>query len=315
MKQLTSSLLTAASMLASTAFADPSSVLIVADGSVSMRRKNENGDTRFQDLEKSVSGVLPMIPASTKVGVNAFGVTGTEPCDGQNVHNVVVPSNEASVRGGIPGRVHQIKLGYGSPVGVAISKGVAELTGVEVKVPLRKDDLSDDSGATAIPDSGMILKEPTADAPMLVVVTDMRDTCKADLCQLMKEIQKSKANVRIRIIGVDMKANYLGQKTLNCMAQYPKFDFEEVLNGKPMFNAMEKTVKGEELRAKALRLEYAKKPPVAPAKGPVRAKTSLSGMILPKEEVKAEVVKPSPIEELRAKQLRWEDVYPTKSDH
>ncbi|MBS1986090.1 MAG: hypothetical protein JST16_18155 [Bdellovibrionales bacterium] len=249
-----------------------------------MPKNIDNGQTRREDINLTFRDQLSTVSPNLPIGLGVLGTV--RGCNEDNVNILAEPSTDSQQRKRLPALLAAQKTFGGSPIGLALQKSVQVLTGK--RVPLVLDNADYEHHPERMPRAANDSWQPSASAPTVVLLSDLADTCQANICKFVQSLVDGHIDVRIKVVAADMATKYREKAMLGCAAQFGAvFAYEEV-NGKvSMRDTLAKVLNGEELSGKALRL-----PPVTEIQGNV--KSEVSGLILPA----AKPAPAAPVEEL-----------------
>lgn len=193
MKFAATSLCIAATLLAglapgAQAQPSPDRILLVLDASGSMNTRLPDGSgTRFEAARRTVSDMVAGLPPTTSVGLRVYGHTSSPQARNCQDSDLVVPFGPAAERAGeIRSRIGGLKaLGY-TPISLSLERAAADLESQPGK------------GGTVI------------------LVSDGRETCKADPCAVANALAKANAGLVVHTIGFGV--DDATRRQLKCVA-------------------------------------------------------------------------------------------------
>lgn len=247
--------------------------LLMLDASPSMKREISYKKTRFQAMQDAFSSEILRLPPERPVGVATFGLE--RGCT-ENIQIVQSPVPGLEAREEAKAALAQMKLeGSGTPFVLGMQSAVHMLTGE--LVPIKKP-VPSPKRLNPVP-SGDRSFSDDEDVPTAIFISDTVDTCQADACQFIKDVDARKIKVRIHIIGVGTKAQYNALEIMKCMGQFHFVTTNTVADLPELNRVMGEIVdkKIDALRATSLKLTPS-------ANTPTVIKTEVQGLLLTKPQ-------------------------------
>lgn len=196
----------------------------------------------------------------------------------------MVPQPDTDKRRQFKERLDGLKIGSDTPLTLALQNLVQTATGERVK--MKKMGLSLNESLPHL-DPRRTYKKATDDAPTILMVSDVMDSCGYNPCEFVKDLAEKGTNVKIRFIGIGQKGQVNAQRMMACMQQFPNFlgAFADSQNTMArLINRLQDSDEEAGLRAEALKLKTPapEAPPSESTSGSYRVKTEASGHILPR---------------------------------
>ena len=182
---------TAAIALPVTAWADDESVLgqdggslvLVLDGSGSMKEPSGNGQTRMDAAKKGLRTVIERLPADSKVGLRVYGSTisdGKGSCTDSELLAPVAEVDKAKLTAG----VEKLKPLGNTPIAYSLKQAYKDL--------------------------------PKEGPRSIVLVSDGEENCGGDPCKVARDLKKRGAGFYVDVVGLQVDAASRDQ--LTCIA-------------------------------------------------------------------------------------------------
>ncbi len=168
--------------------AEPPSVLIVMDGSGSMKRLDSAGTPLVDGAKQAVRGLIDRLPADARVGLRVYGteVAGNDKTAGCRDSRLVAPVAPLD-KARLTAAVDDIRAVGFTPIGYALEQAAKDL--------------------------------PAAGPRTIVLVSDGEDTCTPpDPCKVARELRSTGVDVTVESIGFKLEDDK-ARKQLTCIAK------------------------------------------------------------------------------------------------
>lgn len=169
------------SPLAAVAQETPSSILVL-DGSGSMWGQID-GKAKITIAQEVVGDLLSTLPAETHLGLTVYGHREKGNC--RDIQTVVAPG--ANTRGAIADAVNRIKPKGKTPLSDAVRAAAEEL-------------------------------RYTEDKATVILVSDGRETCVADPCEVARTLEETGVDLTVHVVGFDVSDDPTALGQLQCLA-------------------------------------------------------------------------------------------------
>ncbi|MET0927906.1 MAG: VWA domain-containing protein, partial [Aeromicrobium sp.] len=158
-------------------------VVLVLDGSGSMKESSGDGRTRMESAQDSLGKVVEALPADAKVGLRVYGSTisdGDGSCEDSTALVPVDQVDKAALTAGI----EQLKPLGNTPIAYSLEQAVKDL--------------------------------PANGPRSIVLVSDGEENCGGDPCEVARDLRKKGTDFYIDVVGLQVDKASRGQ--LTCIA-------------------------------------------------------------------------------------------------
>lgn len=162
---------------------DGGSLVLVLDGSGSMKESSGTGGTRMDAAKKGLRSVIDELPADSKVGLRVYGSTisdGKGSCKDTQLLAPVATVDKDKLKNG----VDKLKPLGNTPIAYSLQQAYKDL--------------------------------PSSEPRSIVLVSDGEENCGGDPCKVARELKKKGANFYIDVVGLQVDASSRNQ--LTCIA-------------------------------------------------------------------------------------------------
>ena len=185
---------------------DGGSLILVLDGSGSMREAAGGGRTRMAAAKDGLNGVVGKLPPNSKVGLRVYGSTiedGTGSCRDTELLAPVADVDEDALRSGI----NQLKPLGNTPIAYSLRKAYADL--------------------------------PSEGPRSIVLVSDGEENCGGDPCKVARELKKEGAEFYVDVVGLQLQGKARDQMT--CIASAGGGTYYDVKDLKQLTTTLTRT--------------------------------------------------------------------------
>ena len=162
---------------------DGGSLVLVLDGSGSMKESSGTGGTRMDAAKKGLRSVIDELPADSKVGLRVYGSTisdGKGSCKDTQLLAPVATVDKDKLKSG----VDKLKPLGNTPIAYSLQQAYKDL--------------------------------PSSGPRSIVLVSDGEENCGGNPCKVARELKKKGANFYIDVVGLQVDASSRNQ--LTCIA-------------------------------------------------------------------------------------------------
>jgi Ca-activated chloride channel family protein len=162
---------------------DGGSLILVLDGSGSMKEAAGGGRSRMEAAKDGLNGVVGKLPQNSKVGLRVYGSTiedGKGSCQDTELLAPVDEVDEDALRSGI----NQLKPLGNTPIAYSLKKAFADL--------------------------------PSEGPRSIVLVSDGEENCGGDPCKVARDLKKKGAEFYVDVVGLQLSGKARDQMT--CIA-------------------------------------------------------------------------------------------------
>ncbi|MCW2799590.1 MAG: hypothetical protein JWQ70_1062 [Aeromicrobium sp.] len=162
---------------------DGGSLVLVLDGSGSMKESSGTGGTRMDAAKKGLRSVIDQLPADSKVGLRVYGSTisdGKGSCTDTQLLAPVATVDKDKLKSG----VDKLKPLGNTPIAYSLRQAYKDL--------------------------------PSSGPRSIVLVSDGEENCGGNPCKVARELRKKGANFYIDVVGLQVDASSRNQ--LTCIA-------------------------------------------------------------------------------------------------
>jgi Ca-activated chloride channel family protein len=159
------------------------SLILVLDGSGSMKEPGGNGSTRMEEAKKGLDGVIEDLPDDAKVGLRVYGSTisdGPGSCEDTELLVPVDDVDKDALRAG----VRKLKPLGNTPIAYSLEQAYEDL--------------------------------PAEGPRSIVLVSDGEENCQGDPCEVAADLKKKGADFYVDVVGLQVDAKSKDQ--LTCIA-------------------------------------------------------------------------------------------------
>ncbi len=185
---------------------DGGSLILVLDGSGSMREAAGDGRTRMAAAKDGLNDVVGKLPTNSKVGLRVYGSTiedGKGSCEDTELLAPVADVDEDTLRSGI----NQLKPLGNTPIAHSLRKAYADL--------------------------------PSGGPRSIVLVSDGEENCGGDPCKVARELKKKGADFYVDVVGLQLKGKARDQMT--CIASSGGGTYYDVKDLKQLTSTLTRT--------------------------------------------------------------------------
>lgn len=159
------------------------SLILVLDGSGSMKEAGGSGSTRMEEAKKGLNGVIDDLPDDANVGLRVYGSEisdGPGSCEDSELLVPVEPVDKDALRAG----VEKLKPLGNTPIAYSLEKAYADL--------------------------------PKEGPRSIVLVSDGEENCQGDPCKVAADLKKKGADFYVDVVGLQVDAK--SREQLTCVA-------------------------------------------------------------------------------------------------
>ena len=159
------------------------SLILVLDGSGSMKEPAGDGRTRMEAAKDGLTGVIDKLPQDSKAGLRVYGSTiedGEGSCTDSELLAPVDDVDPAALKAG----VNKLKPLGNTPIAYSLKKAYADL--------------------------------PSEGPRSIVLVSDGEENCGGDPCKVARDLKKKGAEFYVDVVGLQLKGKSRNQMT--CIA-------------------------------------------------------------------------------------------------
>ena len=185
---------------------DGGSLILVLDGSGSMKESTGDGRTRMAAAKDGLNGVVDKLPANSKVGLRVYGSTiedGKGSCKDTELLAPVADVDKDALQSGI----NQLKPLGNTPIAYSLRKAYADL--------------------------------PSKGPRSIVLVSDGEENCGGDPCKVARELKKKGADFYVDVVGLQLEGKARDQMT--CIASSGGGTFYDVKDLKQLTSTLTRT--------------------------------------------------------------------------
>ncbi len=185
---------------------DGGSLILVLDGSGSMKEAAGGGRTRMAAAKDGLNGVVDKLPANSKVGLRVYGSTiedGKGSCKDTELLAPVADVDKDALHAGID----RLKPLGNTPIAYSLRKAYADL--------------------------------PSRGPRSIVLVSDGEENCGGDPCKVARDLKKKGAEFYVDVVGLQLKGKARNQMT--CIASAGGGTFYDVKDLKQLTSALTRT--------------------------------------------------------------------------
>ena len=159
----------------------PKKLVLILDASGSMWGQID-GKTKIEIAREVLTGIIDELPESVEVGFLAYGHRNKGDCNDVEELLPLGPLDKSKLKSILKSLVPKGK----TPISLAVKKAAEKLVAVEDEVAI-------------------------------LLVSDGKETCQGDPCELVKDLKAKGINFKLHVVGFDVTQEE--KKQLNCMAQ------------------------------------------------------------------------------------------------
>lgn len=182
------------------------SLILVLDGSGSMKESAGDGRTRMEAAKDGLNGVIDKLPQDSKAGLRVYGST-IEDGQGSCTDSELLAPVEDVDAGALKAGVNKLKPLGNTPIAYSLKKAYADL--------------------------------PSKGPRSIVLVSDGEENCGGDPCKVARDLKKKGADFYVDVVGLQLKGKSRNQMT--CIASAGGGTYYDVKDLKQLTSTLTRT--------------------------------------------------------------------------